>query len=128
PSNYVIASEWKRESNFAMRRLIQSKRRHFHNAKSSLMNYVASNPTNAPKDMLVDDAAVSQVADLGSCLQEIDIHGRHFGQFAMTVVVYDLDRSALKRSVAECIKVFAAHDEQLTEERRKRSHAWRRVV
>jgi type IV secretion system protein VirB4 len=64
PCNYIIANEWKRESNLAMRKLIQSKRRHFHNAKSSLMNYLPTGAqTTAPKDMLIDDSAVAVVND-----------------------------------------------------------------
>jgi len=116
PSEYVIASEWKRENNLVMRRLVQTKRRHFHNAKASVLNYLNSTQ-GAPRDMLIDDSATALVADLGACLEELEIKGNSFGQFSMTVVVYDQDRTRLKRSVAECFKVFATHDAQLVEER-----------
>ncbi len=128
PSNFILASEWKRESNVKMRRLIQSKRRHFHNSKSSLMNYVSSTSQAAPKDMLIDDAAVAMVGDLGHCLEEMEVNGRTFGEFALTLVLYDPKRAALKCSVAECFKVFGAHDAQLIEERYNLLNAWLSVL
>jgi type IV secretion/conjugal transfer VirB4 family ATPase len=117
PSNYIIASEWKRENNLTMRRLIQSKRRHFHNSRASILNYLPSSAPSAPKEMLVDDSAVALVAELGSCLEEIEVKGHAFGQYSMTIVLYDQNRARLKRSVADCFKVFATHDAQLIEER-----------
>jgi type IV secretion system protein TrbE len=128
PCNCVIASEWKRESNLAMRHLIQSKPRHFHNSKVSMLNYLPSSVPSAPKDTLVDDSAVALVGELGSCLEEIEVKGRAFGQFSMTVVLYDQDRARLKRAVAECFKVFATHDAQLIEERYNLLNAWLAVL
>src|SRR4029077_13042226 len=83
--NCVIASESKRESNLAMRKLIQSKRRHFHNSKSSMLNYLPSGADSTAIDRLVDDSAVALVAELGSCLEEIEVKGHAFGEFSMTV-------------------------------------------
>jgi len=128
PSNCLITSEWKRESAPKMRQLIQSKRRHFHNSKASLLNYLntgqeGSGPGGQP-DMLIDDSAVALVASLGVCLEEIEVHGRAFGEFSMTVVLYDKDEAALRRSVAQCFKVFTSCDAQLTEERANRLNAW----
>jgi type IV secretion system protein TrbE len=64
PSNYVIANEWKRESNLTVRKEINSKRRHFHNSKASLTNYIGDRPLNQ-QEMLIDDGAAGLVADLG---------------------------------------------------------------
>jgi type IV secretion/conjugal transfer VirB4 family ATPase len=126
--NFVIVSEWKREGNLTMRKLIQSKRRHFHNAKTSTMSYLTTSGQTPSKDMLVDDAAAAQVADLGQCLQELEVKGRSFGEFSLTVVLYAEDRRALKRSVAEAFKVFATHDGQLTQERYNLLNAWLAVL
>ena len=128
PCNFILTSEWKRESAGKIRRLIQSKRRHFFNVKSSMMNYLAAGPQNGPKDTLIDDSAVARVADLGACLEEIEVKGHAFGQFALTIALYSEDRPALKHAVAECWKVFAAHDAQLTEERYNLLNAWLAVL
>jgi hypothetical protein len=113
PSNAVIVSEWKRESNFRIRKEINAKRRHFHNSKTSLTNYVASQNPN-PQEMLIDDAAAALVADLGGRLRELEVSGNYFGQFSFTIILYDLERAKLRRSVAECFKVFSTHDAVLT--------------
>jgi len=123
-ANYIIASEWKPETSLKMRRAIQSKRRHFHNAKSSFLNYVTSNAEIRPEDMLIDDAALGQVRDLGACLEELDIQGRRFGEFSLTLILYHAERAALKRSVAECVKAFSTIDAHLMEERYNLLNAW----
>ncbi len=128
PSNCVIASEWKRESALTVRRLIQSKRRHFHNSKTSLATYLNTTAQTPSRDVLIDDGAAALVANLGACLEEIEIHGGYFGEFSMTVVLYNKDWSALRASVAECFKVFAAHDAHLTEERYNLLNAWLAVL
>src|SRR5215472_8982393 len=46
----------------------------------------------------------------------------------MTVVLYDKDPAALKRSVAECFKIFALHDAQLLQERYNQLNAWLAVL
>jgi type IV secretory pathway VirB4 component len=67
PSECIIASEFKRVENFAMRKLIQSKRRHFHNSKTSVMSYVnLSSQPQIPEQALVDDSASAIVSELGS--------------------------------------------------------------
>lgn len=120
---YILATEWRREDPMKVRRLIQSKRRHFHNKKASLLNYFSASD-GAPKDILIDDSAVAFVADLGACLEEIEVHGRAFGEFSLTVVLYDEDAARLRRSVARCVKTFGAVDAQIIEERYNRLNAW----
>ncbi len=114
--NYIIANEWIRESNLAARKEIHSKRRHFHNSKVSLLNYVSDRPLN-PQEMLIDDGAAGMVADLGGCLREIGINGNYFGKYSLSIVLYHQDRAKLRRAVAECFKVFSTHDALLFEER-----------
>jgi type IV secretion system protein VirB4 len=125
---YVIASEWKRESALKVRQSIQSKRRHFHNSKSSLMNYLPSSSQTTPNNTLIDDGAVAFVDDLGLCLRESGVNGRSFGRFSMTVILYHLDRARLRRSVAECFKVFGAQGGQLIEESYNALNAWLSVL
>lgn len=128
PCQFIIASEWKRQTPSAMRRLIQSKRRHFHNSKASFLNYLNTNDAKAPRDMLIDDGAVAMVADLGACLEEMEVHGRLFGEFSLSIVLYNEDLAALRRAVAQAFKVFATQDAQLTDERYNRLNAWLAVL
>ncbi len=118
PSECIIASEFRRVENFEMRKLIHSKRRHFHNSKVSMMNYVnLNNEPQAPQEMLVDDSAAAIVSELGSCLTELEVKSNYFGTFSLTVILYDRDRRQLDKSVAEAFKVFAGRDAVLFEER-----------
>ena len=47
PSAGYVVTDWRREAPGPVRRAIQAKRRHFHNSKASLLNYVSTTPTPA---------------------------------------------------------------------------------
>jgi type IV secretion/conjugal transfer VirB4 family ATPase len=115
-ANYYVATEWKKEDSGKMRRVIQTKRRHFHNTKRSFTSQVSLN--DAPtRDVLLDDSKESQVRELGEGVKEIELHGNYFGEFSLTVVVYDLDLGRVDRACADFYKVFSVHDAQLYEEK-----------
>src|SRR6266481_638014 len=96
-ANYYVVTEWKKEDSGKMRRVIQAKRRHFHNTKRSFTSQVSLN--DAPtQDVLLDDSKESQVRELGEGIAEIELHGNYFGQFSLTVVIYDLDLAKVHRA------------------------------
>jgi type IV secretion/conjugal transfer VirB4 family ATPase len=115
-ANYHVVTEWKKEDSGTMRRTIQAKRRHFHNTKHSFASQVNLNDASA-HDVLTDDSKESQVRELGDSIKEIELKGNHFGNFSLTVVIYDLDLSKVERACAEFYKVFSVHDAQLYEEK-----------
>src|ERR1700678_49011 len=115
-ANYYVVTEWKKEDSGKMRRVIQTKRRHFHNTKRSFVSQVNMNDA-APQDALLDDSKESQVRELGEGIKELELHGNYFGQFSLTVVIYDLDIGKVDRACADFYKVFSVHDAQLYEER-----------
>jgi type IV secretion system protein TrbE len=115
-ANYYVATEWKKEDSGKMRRIIQTKRRHFHNTKRSFTSQVSLN--DAPtQDVLLDDSKESQVRELGEGVKEIELCGNYFGEFSLTVVIYDLDLAKVDRACADFYKVFSVHDAQLYEEK-----------
>jgi type IV secretory pathway VirB4 component len=115
-AQFVMVTEWKRLDNAAVRRLVQSKRRHFYNSKASLLNYLNTSGTG-PKDVLIDDSAAALVNDLGLCLEEMELQDLSFGEFSLSILLYDEDRERLRRSISECWKAFSAIDAQPVEER-----------
>jgi type IV secretion system protein TrbE len=115
-ANYTVASEWKKQDSGKMRRAIQSKRRHFHNTKRSLASQVNMNDTPA-QDVLLDDSKESQVRELGEAAKELELHGNYFGEFSLTIVIYDLELAKVDRACADFYKVFSVHDAQLYEEK-----------
>ncbi|MCE5306095.1 MAG: DUF87 domain-containing protein [Acidobacteriales bacterium] len=125
PSNVIAVSEWKREDNLKMRRAINSHRRHHHNSSASLSNYLnMSDQAVRPEEMLIDDSAVAQVADLGQSLRDMEVEGRYFGQFSLTIILYGLDPKRTEHAAAECFKVFSTHDAALMDERYNLLNAW----
>jgi type IV secretion system protein TrbE len=115
-ANYYVVTEWKKEDSGKMRRAIQAKRRHFHNTKRSFASQVSLND-NPTQDVLLDDSKESQVRELGEGIKEIELHGNYFGQFSLTVVIYDPDFAKVNRACADFYKVFSVHDAQLYEEK-----------
>jgi type IV secretion system protein TrbE len=114
-ANFHIVTEWKREEPGKTRRAIQSKRRHFHNTKRSFFSQ-ATLRDSPPDDSLIDDSKESQVRELGRGIEEIELHGNYFGQFSLTVVLYDRDLVTAEKAAAQFYKVFNVHDAQLFDE------------
>lgn len=126
-ANFHVVTEWKKEEPGRTRRIIQAKRRHFHNTKRSFFSQVNLNDAPA-QDALLDDAKESQVRELGKGIEEIELRGNYFGQFSLTVVIYDLDLALAERAAAEFYKVFGVHDAQLYDERYNLLNAFLAVV
>ena len=105
-ANFHIVTEWKTEDSGKTRKTIQSKRRHFHNTKRSLMSHL--NVSGAPAtDVLVDDSKEAQVRELGESIKQIEIEGNYFGHFSFSVVIYDLDPRRSKRLAPNSTKSSA---------------------
>jgi len=114
-ANYYVVTEWKKEEAGKTRRTIQAKRRHFHNTKRSFFSQVNLND-QAASDVLLDDSKESRVRELGEGVKEIELEGNYFGQFSLTVVVYDRELLKAERAAAEFYKAFSVHDAQVYEE------------
>jgi len=117
-ANFFIVTEWRKERPDKTRAKIHSRRRHFHNTKRSLASYLNTTETaNSAQDVLVDDSKEAQIQSLGQALKELEVNGNYFGDFSLTVVVYDLDLARVEAGCAEFYKVFSVHDAQLYDER-----------
>ncbi len=123
PGNVLLVSEWQREPNERVRRLLQSKRRHYHVTKSSLLAHVGTEPMRAG-DMLVDDSAVATIADLGACLTEMEVQGEHFGRYSLTLIAHDPDLAKVDQTVAAAIKTASRFDATLVVEDYNALNAW----
>jgi type IV secretion/conjugal transfer VirB4 family ATPase len=118
PANFYVVTEWKKQAPDKSRSLIHSRRRHYHNTKRSFMSQLSmSNQPENPRDILVDDSKEAQVRDLGRALEELELKGNYFGEFSLTIVVYDLDLAKVEAACADFYKVFSVHDASIYEER-----------
>jgi type IV secretion system protein VirB4 len=117
-ANYFLCSEWRKQDPAKSRNFIHSRRRHFHNTKRSLASYVTSSEqAHGGADVLVDESKEAQIHDLGEALKEIEINGNYFGQYSLTVVVYDESLTKVEAACADFYKAFSVHDAQLYEEK-----------
>jgi len=116
-ANYFICSEWQKQDQAKSRSFIHSRRRHFHNTKRSLASHLtSSDQPQRGDDVLVDESKEAQIHDLGEALKEIEIKGNYFGNYSLTVVVYDQELAKVESACADFYKAFSIHDAQLYEE------------
>jgi type IV secretion/conjugal transfer VirB4 family ATPase len=117
-ANYFLCGEWQKQDPAKSRSFIHSRRRHFHNTKRSLASYVTSSDQPQRSDeVLVDESKEAQIQDLGEALKELEINGNYFGNYSLTVVVYDEDLAKVEAACADFYKAFSVHDAQLYEEK-----------
>jgi len=116
-ANFHVVTEWRAIDNARARKEIASRRRHHHNTKTSFLSNIQDKQNSGPKDDLVDDSKQAAVEELGECLKAIGNEGKYFGEFTLSVVLYDKDEIKLEEAVPEFQKVFTTHDGLLYEER-----------
>jgi type IV secretion system protein VirB4 len=116
-ANFHVVMEWHPVDNGKARKEIASRRRHYHNSKTSFVSNLQDSKTTGADDNLVDDAKAAAVAELGNALTALGMEGKSFGELTLSVVVYDDDRTTLEHAVAEFQKLFTQHDGLLYEER-----------
>jgi type IV secretion system protein VirB4 len=117
PANFHVVTEWHPVDNAKARKEIASRRRHYHNSKTSFVSNLQDQKNTNPNDQLVDDSKEAAVAELGSALTALGMEGKSFGEFTLSVVIYDEDRLKVEHAVADFHKLFTQHDGLLYEER-----------
>ena len=117
PANVHVVTEWHPVDNTKARKEIASRRRHHHNSKTSFVSNLQDRQNTGNQDNLVDDSKAAAVAELGNALTAMGMEGKNFGEFTLSVVVYDEDRMKVEHAVAEFQKLFTQHDGLLYEER-----------
>jgi hypothetical protein len=117
PANFHVVTEWHPVDNAKARKEIASRRRHHHNSKTSFVSNLQDHGNTANQDNLVDDSKAAAVAELGGALTALGMEGKNFGEFTLSVVIYDEDRVKVDHAVAEFQKLFTQHDGLLYEER-----------
>jgi type IV secretion system protein VirB4 len=117
PGNFHVVTEWHPVDNAKARKEIASRRRHHHNSKTSFVSNLQDRQNTGPRDELVDDSKEAAVAELGAALTALGMEGKNFGEFTLSVVIYDEDRTKVEHAVMEFQKLFTQHDGLLYEER-----------
>jgi type IV secretory pathway VirB4 component len=127
----IIVTEWRAMPLQAARDFIQTKTSHFHRAKyvsnvfgSALGKLSGSKQEERPEDMQKDQSAAAMETQLGELLVDIEKNGTQLGEFAMTVILFDLDKGRVERSSAEVFKAMAKSGAVFYEEKHNTLAAW----
>jgi type IV secretion system protein VirB4 len=106
-ASFILCTEWHLEDTSKIQKSIQSRRRHY---------------------LLVDDSKESLIQELGEANKEIVIQGHTFGEFSLTVVLYDRDLPRIDHAISSFSKIFSTVDAVLIDERYNLLNAFRAVV
>src|SRR5579883_2610120 len=117
PANFHIVTEWHPVTNEKARKEIASRRRHYHNSKTSFVSNLQDRQNTGLQDNLVDDSKAAAVAELGNALTAMGMEGKHFGEFTLSAVIYDSDQAKVEHAITALQKLFTQHDGLLYEER-----------
>ena len=129
-ASFIICTEWHPTGNSRIQKEIQSRRRHYHNSKISIFSQIASQSDDSRQkdDFLVDDSKESLIKELGEANKEIVLNGHIFGEFSLTVVIYDRRLSRIEKSIAEFSKIFSTVEAVLYDERYNLLNAYLAVI
>lgn len=116
-ANFHVVTEWHPVTNEKARKEIASRRRHHHNSKTSFVSNLQDHQNTGNQDNLVDDSKAAAVSELGNALTAMGMDGKYFGEFTLSVVVYDEDRAKVEHAIADFQKLFTQHDGLLYEEK-----------
>lgn len=116
-ANFHAVSEWRLEPAAKTRKAIQSKRRHFHNSKTSVLSHLNTAEQKYQPDLLVDNSKEALIADLGDCMTVMEMNGMQFGEFSLTLLVHGENLGTVEQAEGELMKAFSAHDGTLFAER-----------
>src|SRR4029077_15448129 len=72
PGEFIACLEWRRIPNDRVRRDLHARRRHHHNRRISMINYVSPGETR-PEEVLVDESEGALVRQLGDALTELEV-------------------------------------------------------
>ena len=78
-ANLHVALEWRREEAEKARRILQMKRRHYHNQKFSIWSYLSTREAANPEDLLLDDSAKAMFSNWGPVWRRSKSKGRRSG-------------------------------------------------
>jgi len=124
PSECIVCLSWHRIAVDVMRKDLTARKKHFHSSRKTVTPATASAAPVHAADELIDDSADAKKAQIGAALLEMEVEGRAFGECALTLAIYDRDATIVDESVAQAVKIFAAHDGAVVEETYNVLNAW----
>jgi type IV secretory pathway VirB4 component len=116
-SDMIICQQWSRAENPAVRKEVQSKKKHISDFERH--GVLAPEATDKKVDeLLADQSADVAIKRLGSVLEHIENEGDVYGKFSYTVVLHGDDNAKLDAAIAQINRVWGQFDGALFEEDR----------
>jgi type IV secretion/conjugal transfer VirB4 family ATPase len=112
----LISTEWSAQEPSLALADIRSRRRHWHNLKTSLLSQVGSERPYE-RDLLYDNSKEGIAEQLGELLKAIEMRGARTGPFSLGALIYARSLEEAERASAEVMKVVGVHDGAMNEER-----------
>lgn len=112
-ANFQVVTEWVPLSMAKARKEVTKRRRHFNISKTGFISQLGNDPfkTN-PRDVLVDESKQADIENLGDCLRALG-DGQSLGEFSLTMILYDHDKSVVDGLVGEFSGIFTNFDGNL---------------
>ena len=111
--NFHVVTEWVPLSMAKARKEVVKRRRHFNISKTGFISQLGNDPTKTnPRDVLVDESKQADIENLGDCLRALG-DGQSLGDFSLTIVLYDCEKSIVDRLASEFSGVFTNFDGNL---------------
>lgn len=130
PCECIVATEWKALEIQDVKSTIRSKTAHFHRSKyvinlwSSAASKLTKSQDERPEHMQKDESASAMESQLGALIVDVEKNGTLMGEFAMTVIVFSRDKSAVGASGSAAFKAMAGKEAILYQERHNALAAW----
>ena len=105
-ANFHVVTEWAPLSMAKARKEVVKRRRHFNISKTGFISQLGNDATKTnPRDVLVDESKQADIENLGDCLRALG-DGQSLGDFSLTIVLYDREKSVVDRLVGELSGIF----------------------
>lgn len=128
PCECIIVSEWKPMDQHEARALVTKTTTHFH--RSKIVNSIGGALIDAIgkvfgaggaqkerlEDMQKDEGAMAMETQMGALARDIEENGTILGDYALTIIVFDLDPAKVIQSVAHACKAATSADALLYRE------------
>ena len=112
-ANFHVVTEWVPMAMAKARKEVIKRRRHFNISKTGFISQLGNDVTKTnPRDVLVDESKQADIENLGDCLRALG-DGQSLGDFSLTIVLYDCEKSIVDRLVGEFSGIFTNFDGNL---------------
>ncbi len=113
PANFHVVTEWVPLPMAKARKEVNKRRRHFNLSKTGFISQIGNDTTKTnPRDVLVDESKQADIENLGDCLRTLG-DGQSLGDFSLSIVLYDREKSVVDRLVGEFSGIFTNADGNL---------------